>query len=140
VLIAEADGLVRGSRCAFSYSRAVAGAFVTCLVATMPVLAGGDTEAGKNVFKKFALCHTAEPGKNKIGPSLFGILGRHPANVQNFAYSQAMKDLDHDWDEKTLDTYLSDPKTMVPGTKMVFPGLKEQKDRDDVIAYLTTLK
>jgi len=140
VLIAEADGLVRGLRCTFSHSRAVAGAFVTCLVATMPVLAGGDTEAGKNVFKKCALCHTAEPGKNKIGPSLFGILGRHPANVQNFAYSQAMKDLDHDWDEKTLDTYLSDPKTMVPGTKMVFPGLKEQKDRDDVIAYLTTLK
>ena len=99
-----------------------------------------DVEAGKTAFKKCALCHTTEAGKNKIGPSLFGIVGRKSAALENFNYSEAMKKFDHTWDEATLDTYLADPRGTVPETKMIFPGIKDKAERDDVIAYLETLK
>jgi len=100
----------------------------------------GDVEAGKTDFKKCALCHTTEAGKNKVGPSLFGIVGRKSASAENYSYSEAMKKFDHTWDPLTLDTYLADPRTVVPGTKMIFPGIKDEKERQDVIAYLETLK
>jgi cytochrome c len=99
-----------------------------------------DVEAGKTAFKKCALCHTTEVGKNKIGPSLFGVLGRKSATLENFNYSEGMKKFDHTWDAETLDTYLADPRGTVPGTKMIFPGIKDKAERDDVIAYLETLK
>jgi len=99
-----------------------------------------DVEAGKTAFKKCALCHTTEAGKNKIGPSLFGIVGRKSATLDGFNYSEAMKKFDHTWDEGTLDEYLGDPRATVPGTKMIFPGIKDKAERDDVIAYLETLK
>ena len=92
-----------------------------------------DVEAGKTAFKKCALCHTTEAGKNKIGPSLFGIVGRKSATLENFNYSEAMKKFDHTWDEGTLDEYLADPRGTVPGTKMIFPGIKDKAERDDVI-------
>jgi len=98
-------------------------------------------ENGKQQFaKKCVICHTAEPGKNKIGPSLFGVVGRKAASVANFSYSDAMKKFDHVWDDATLETYLAEPRKTVPGTKMIFAGLKDKGERDDVIAYLTTLK
>jgi cytochrome c len=99
-----------------------------------------DVEAGKVAFKKCALCHTTEPGKNKIGPSLFGVVGRKAGSLDNFNYSEAMKNYDHTWDAERLDTYLADPRAVVPGTKMIFPGIKDKTERDDVIAYLETLK
>ncbi len=108
-------------------------------IAAAPGMAA-DVEAGKVAFKKCALCHTTEPGKNKIGPSLFGIVGRKSASVENFNYSEAMKKFDHTWDAETLDTYLTDPRVTVPDTKMIFPGIKDKAERDDVIAYLETLK
>ena len=112
------------------------------ILAAMPAgsAAAGDVEAGKTAFKKCALCHTAEAGKNKIGPSLFGIVGRKSATLENFNYSEAMKKFDHTWDEETLDTYLADPRATVPETKMIFPGIKDKAERDNVIAYLETLK
>src|ERR1700742_1155431 len=96
--------------------------------------ADGDPAAGQDVFKKCALCHSADAGVNKVGPSLHGIVGRHSASIDNYNYSTAMKSADKTWDEKTLDTYLTDPKALVPGTKMIFPGLKDEKDRQNVIA------
>jgi cytochrome c len=118
---------------------------LTLAVGALLAIAGGpgmaaDVEAGKTAFKKCALCHTTEAGKNKIGPSLFGIVGRKSATLENFNYSEAMKKFDHTWDEETLDTYLADPRATVPGTKMIFPGIKDKTERDDVIAYLETLK
>jgi cytochrome c len=99
-----------------------------------------DVEAGKQTFKKCALCHTNEPGKNKVGPSLFGIVGRKSASLTNYNYSDAMKNFNHVWDPKTLDTYLTDPRAVVPGTKMIFPGIKDNTERKNLIAYLETLK
>ena len=113
---------------------------VTLLTFATDTAMAADVEAGKVAFKKCALCHTTEPGKNKIGPSLFGVVGRKSGSVDNFSYSEAMKNFDHTWDDETLDTYLADPRTVVPGTKMIFPGIKDKTERDDVIAYLETLK
>jgi len=104
------------------------------------IAAAGDVDAGKTDFKKCALCHTTEAGKNKVGPSLFGVIGRKSASLENYNYSEAMKKFDHTWDPQTLDTYLADPRVVVPGTKMIFPGIKDEKERQDVIAYLETLK
>ena len=120
--------------------RLVLSAVITILAAASPALAAGDVEAGKVVFKKCAVCHAPEAGKNKIGPSLWAVVGRKSASIEGFSYSTAMKGANKVWDEATLHTYLEGPAKMVPGTKMAFPGLKEEKDRDDVIAYLATLK
>ena len=121
------------------FSKAI---LVLCVLATTAGASAlaADVEAGKTEFKKCALCHTTEPGKNKIGPSLFGVVGRKSATLENFNYSEAMKKFDHTWDEASLDEYLTDPRATVPGTKMIFPGIKEKTERDDVIAYLETLK
>ena len=103
--------------------------------------AAGDPKEGEAVFKKYcAVCHTTEEGKNKVGPSLHGVVGRHSASLSNYSYSDAMKKADKTWDEKTLDAYLTNPREMVPGTKMVFVGLKKEQDRQNVISYLETQK
>jgi cytochrome c len=102
--------------------------------------AEGDVEAGKRVFAKCAPCHTLEAGKNKIGPSLHAVLDRPSASLPDFAYSDAMKGVQKVWDAATLETYLADPKALVPGTKMIFPGLKDAKDRTDIVAYLATIR
>jgi cytochrome c len=100
-----------------------------------------DADAGKTAFKKCALCHAIETGKsNKIGPSLFGIVGRKSASLEHFNYSAGLKKFDHTWDEQTLDLYLADPRGTVPGTTMIFLGIKDKTERDDLIAYLETLK
>ncbi|HET7594940.1 MAG TPA: cytochrome c family protein [Stellaceae bacterium] len=118
--------------------------FVTVMLGTLvaagSAYAAGDAAAGKEVFKKCALCHTTEAGKNKIGPSLAGVMDRDAGTAPNFSYSEAMKNFKHKWTPEELDTYLTDPRKVVPGTKMIFPGLKEEKDRQNVIAYLATLK
>ena len=104
--------------------------------ATSVPIAGGDPAAGKLVFRKCQVCHSLEPGKDVLGPSLAGIIGRKSGAEPNYAYSPAMKDANLTWDAKTLDTYLDDPQKVVPGNKMPFPGLKTPQDRSDVIAFI----
>jgi cytochrome c len=99
-----------------------------------------DIEAGKTTFQKCALCHTNEAGKNKVGPSLFAIVGRKSGTLSNYNYSDAMKAFNHVWTPQLLNTYLTDPHAVVPGTKMIFPGIKDDTDRANLIAYLKTLK
>ena len=96
---------------------------------------GGDTGAGRLVFRKCQACHSMEPGKKILGPSLAGIIGRKAGSEPGYNYSPAMKQANIVWDAKTLDAYLSDPQKVVPGNKMPFPGLKTDHDRADVIAY-----
>jgi nitrite reductase (NO-forming) len=96
---------------------------------------GGDAAAGRLVFRKCQACHSMEPGKTILGPSLAGILGRKAGSDPGYSYSPAMKQANIVWDAKSLDAYLSDPQKFVPGNKMPFPGLKTDNDRADVIAF-----
>ena len=103
--------------------------------------AAGDAQAGEAVFKKScAVCHTMEEGKNKVGPSLQGVVGRQFAALPGYAYSDALKKADKTWDDQTLDAYLANPRALVPGTKMIFLGLKSAEDRQNVIVFLQSQK
>lgn len=115
-------------------------AALLALAFAAPARAAGDPVAGKAVFARCGICHKTQAGKNFIGPSLFGVVGRKSATEPGFSYSDAMKKADKTWDPATLDKYLTDPRAMVPGTKMIFPGLPKEEDRQNVIAYLETLK
>ena len=106
------------------------------MLAAGPALADGDAAAGEKLFVKCKTCHTLEAGKNKVGPSLAGLMGRAAASLADFNYSDAMKASGLTWDETTLNEYLADPKGKVPGNKMVFPGMKKDEDRANLIAYL----
>ena len=106
------------------------------ILAAGPALAEGDPAAGKKVYNKCKTCHALEAGKNKLGPSLHGVFGRTAGMVEGYKYSQAMKDSGVVWDAATIDAYLAEPKTYIPGNKMVFVGLNKDEDRENLIAYL----
>ncbi len=109
--------------------------------AAVPAARADDaTAAGEAVYKRACIaCHAVEADKNKIGPSLFGVVGRVSGSVPGYNYSDANKAAKITWTAETLDTYLTDPKAMVPGTKMTYVGLKKPEDRQAIIAYLATL-
>jgi len=101
-----------------------------------------DTAAGEAVFKKCRVCHSNVEGKKKVGPSLYGVVGRTPGTLEDYKYSASMIDFGKTgavWDAKTLDTYLMQPRALVAKTKMMFPGLKNEADRKAVIEYLDSL-
>ena len=103
--------------------------------------AAGNAENGKAIFQKTCgLCHATEAGKTKIGPSLHDVVGRVAGTLPGYSYSEAMKKYHQKWTPDELEHYLEDPRKHVPGTKMIFAGLKDEKQRDDVVAYLETLK
>jgi cytochrome c len=101
----------------------------------------GQVKEGKTVFNDVcSACHTNKPNQHKIGPSLFGVIGRHAGSAPGFDYSDAMKSAPVTWNDETLDRYLADPKSFVPGNKMPYMGVKNEERRKDVIAYLRTLQ
>lgn len=106
----------------------------------MPAHAAGDPVKGKVVFAKCAACHSIKPGENRIGPSLAGIVGRQVATAPKFNYSPAMKKMNFKWDDARLHQYMISPMKYVPGNRMAFAGIPNPTDRDNVIAYLDTLK
>ena len=110
-------------------------------VGATAALADDDVKAGEAVFKRTCgVCHTVEAGKNKIGPSLAGVVGRKSGSLDGFKYSDAMKKADVTWSDDTLEKYLTDPKAFVPGNRMAFAGVKKEADRKAVIDYLETVK
>ncbi len=110
------------------------------MIAAMPVAASAaDAEAGKAVFSKCKACHQiGEGAKNAVGPNLTGVYGRTSGAVEGYKYSEAMAGANLVWDEATLKEYLANPKAKVPGNKMVFAGIKDPVDEDNLIAYLKT--
>jgi cytochrome c len=110
-------------------------------VGAVPALAEGDAVAGKAVFNQCKACHQVGPeAKNGVGPVLNGIVGRKAGEGASYNYSDANKNSGLTWDEATLRAYLTDPKAKVPGTKMIFPGIKREKQLDDLMAYLVGIK
>lgn len=96
-----------------------------------------DANRGEKIFKKCASCHSAEKsGGNKVGPNLFGIVGKVRASAPGFSYSDAMKAKGGTWDRESIDQFITKPKDFISGTKMAFPGLKKPQDRADVILFL----
>ena len=107
--------------------------------AVIPLLATADLKAGEATFKKCATCHSIEKGAAaKIGPNLWGVVGGPHAHMQGFAYSDALKGKQGNWDYDALNAWLFSPKAYAPGTKMSFAGLKDVKERANVIAWLRT--
>ena len=102
----------------------------------MAAHAEGDAAAGEKAFAPCKACHAF--GKNGVGPNLTGVVGRKAASEEGYNYSAALKGSGITWDEANLHEWLVDPKKKVPGTKMVFPGIKDPKKVDDIIAYLKT--
>ena len=102
--------------------------------------AAQDAAAGQKVFNQCRACHIIENnGKNGVGPNLHGVVGRKTASIEGYSYSAAMKSKGEEgwtWTEDRLDTYLENPRGVVQGTKMAYPGLKTEQQRKDVIAYL----
>jgi len=97
----------------------------------------GDPERGAQVFRSCAACHSLEPGNHRTGPSLAGIFGRHAGTVEGFTrYSPALEQAEVTWTEETLDRWLADPQSVVPGNSMTFPGIRDERARADLIAYL----
>jgi cytochrome c len=118
---------------------AVAAAMGALLVASSAASAVGDAAAGEQVFTRCAACHSTAPGENKIGPSLAGVFGRKSGSEAGYSYSPALKAASITWDEHTLNEFLTNPAADVHGTKM-FISVPDAADRENVIAYLKTLK
>lgn len=108
------------------------------LVAGFPGFAlADDPAAGANSFKKCAVCHdVGETAKNKVGPVLNGLDGRHSGSIPGYNYSDANKKSGITWDEATFMDYIKDPRAKIAGTKMIFPGIKNEKEAKDLWAYL----
>lgn len=110
-------------------------------LAAGPALAAGNAAAGKAVFARCAICHNGEKGAgNKIGPNLFGVVGRKAGTAPGFSYSAAMASAGFVWTNDKLDRYVTAPQAVVPGNKMPFGGIASAGQRADLIAYLETLK
>ncbi len=95
-----------------------------------------DAAAGEKAFAACRTCHVFDEGVNRVGPSLHKIVGRKSGSVAGFSYSDANKNSGITWTPQVLFEYLKDPKAYVPGTKMAFPGVKDDQKRADLVAYL----
>lgn len=119
--------------CVIAWTAALAGAFVVPASA----VAAGDAERGASAYRACIACHSLEPGRHLTGPSLANVFGRKAGEAPGFQrYSDALKNSGVVWDEKTLDAWLRDPASLIPGNTMTYPGMKDGMTRRDLIAYM----
>jgi cytochrome c len=96
-----------------------------------------DASAGERSFNKCRACHQlGETAKNTVGPVLNGLFGRHSGSVEGYSYSAANKNSGLTWDDATFADYIKDPRAKMPGTKMIFAGIKNEQEIKDLTAYL----
>jgi len=120
----------------------IAGVFALAFIPAT-AQADGDAKKGESVFRKCKVCHDAVTEKNKIGPHLVSIIGRKAGVAKGYNYSAAMKKAGEAglvWTDQNLHKYIENPRKAVKGNKMPFPGLRKKSDRDDLFAYLKSLK
>jgi cytochrome c len=130
--------VVKGSPVSSCIRRTVIAGLLLAGSATAALAA--DPAAGGKIFKaQCGICHAVAAGENRIGPTLFGVVGRPAGSVPGFNYTADHKKLGIAWDAATLDKYLTNPRAMVPDTSMVYAGLKDDAERADLVAYLETL-
>ena len=122
-------------------SRALArpATLAVCLALALSARAQNPTQ-GKTLYEACAGCHGPAGSGSEQAPPLAGVVGRKAAVATDFRYSRAMLRSDFVWDEARLDAFLADPQALVPGNRMPFPGIANEKERTDVIAYLKTLR
>jgi cytochrome c len=116
-------------------------ALLSGLLLLLPLLAqpaaAQDVSAGERSFAKCRACHQiGEGARNLVGPELNGLIGRHSGAVEGYSYSAANKNSGLTWDEATFTDYIKDPRAKIPGTKMIFAGIKSEKEINDLIAFL----
>ena len=117
----------------------VSGEVVKVEVDIAALMAMGDITSGEKIFKKCAACHSiVKGGKNKIGPALYGIVGKQSAVAEGYSYSKALKAHGKNWSFEELNAYLLKPQSHIKGTKMAFAGLRKDKDRASIILYLNS--
>jgi cytochrome c2 len=107
---------------------------------TMDAAAATTGPAPPPAFAQCRACHSPEPGRNGVGPSLAGVFGTKAGSVPGYHFSPAMRNSGLTWDEETLDRYLKAPRQVVPGTRMSFPGIPDDTKRAVVIAYLKAIR
>lgn len=119
-----------------------AAALLAASVVVAPAAQAQDVAAGEAAFRRLcSACHiVAAEGPRRLGPTVFGVVGRKAGSVEGFRYSSAKRDADLVWTPEQLDKYLANPREFMPGTTMAFAGIRNDAERANVIAYLQTLK
>jgi cytochrome c len=117
----------------------IAGSFVAAAALAQSAPSGSDPKVAYNNHCR--TCHSAEPGDNRLGPSLHGVMGRKAGSVEGFAYSPGFKTTDLVWDDANMDKFIANPNSVFPGSNMAtFAGLEDESQRTSIIDYLKTLK
>ena len=113
-------------------------AAIAILALLMPAAGrAADTAAGQTAFGKCKICHSVEAGaRSPVGPNLHGVFGRKAGSLEGFSYSAAMKNSGVVWDDDSMAKYLHDPRGSMPGNKMAFPGIKNEEEMTNLLAYL----